>query len=103
MPPDETVPQISSWPAPRRAQHVGRHGDDLGLVLGGAGPQVGVQGIALGVERIHLVEEIDVRVVAVINGARSVAVLPTRFFAVLHLLHLAQNVVAFPTQPGRRE
>ena len=82
------------------AQHVRGHRHDLGLEFGGAGPHVRVEGIALRVERVDLVEKLDVTLVAVIDRAGDEAVLPGFLLVVAHGLHVAENVRAGASRFG---
>ncbi len=79
---------------PVATQHVGGHRHDLGFELGGARPHVRMQGIALRVERIDLVEELDVFHVPVIDRARDETILPGFLLVVTHGLHVLQNIGA---------
>jgi hypothetical protein len=73
------------------AQHVGGHGDDLGLVLGRAGPDVGVQRVALRIQGVDAVQEVDVFGVAVVDRAGDEAVAPARIFLLLECFDLVQD------------
>ena len=90
VPPEETVPQTPVAPGPRVGSAppsmFGGHGDDLGLELGGARPQVGVQRVALRVQRVHPVHEVDVLLGPVVHGARDEPLLPALVLVRLELL-----------------
>ena len=75
------------------AEHVGRHGHDLGFELRGAGPEVRVQLIDLRLQVVDLVDERDVLVVAVVDRARGEAFLPAVAFGLLELFHLLRGPV----------
>ena len=63
-----------------RAQHAGRHGDDLGLKLHRAGPDVGVQWIRLRAERIGLIEKGNMLWIALVDRARDEPFRPLLIF-----------------------
>ena len=100
---DSATDFASGIASPRlSAQHAGGHGHDLGLKLGGAGPEVGVQGVALGVEGIDAVEKVDVGLVTVVDGAGDKAVLPAVLLTGVEGLHLGQDLVAAEAGSGER-
>src|ERR1017187_9017319 len=75
-----------------RAQHARGHRHDLGLVLGRARPQVGVERVGLRLRRVDPVEEGDVLGIAVVHRAGGEAVPPARLLgpgeALDQVLHL---------------
>ena len=72
-------------------QHFGRHRHDLGFVFDGAGPQVGVEGVALGVQGVNLVHKGDVAFIAVIDGSRNVALAPALLLVLVQGLHKLED------------
>jgi hypothetical protein len=101
-PPEVTDPQIPcSLPKGVSISQVRRHGHDFGFELGGARPQVGVQLIALRLQRVHAIEKSDVLVVAVINRAGGEPAFPSRALEPFELLHLAED--GRPVEAARRK
>ena len=105
MPPEETCRRLSS--RARRApacgaQHVRGHGHDLGLVLDCARPEVRVQGVGLGVDRVNLVQKVDVLAVSVVDGAGGIAVAPAPGLQVGHCTHLFDDLLAAAALCGYR-
>ena len=95
-PPDESVPQHFGIAPP--AEHGDRHADDLGLELGRAGPDVGVQRVALRVDGVDLVEEIDVGLIAVVHRPRNETILPAGLLLITERFHFGDD--RLPVNPA---
>ena len=83
------------------AKHVRRHRHDFRFILDRAGPQVKVEWVALRVQRIDAVQEVDVIGVAVVDRAGDKAVAPACALARLQRLHFGQHL--WPRSPCIRQ
>jgi hypothetical protein len=85
------------------AEEGGGHGHDLGLELGPARPQVGVQRVDLGGGRVHPVQEGHVVVAAVVHRPRSLPVAPAGPLPARQVLDRGQDLAGAKAalgQPG---
>ncbi|PRQ03753.1 hypothetical protein ENSA5_12590 [Enhygromyxa salina] len=93
---------LRARPGLLRPEHVRRHRDDLGLILGDARPQIRVQRVGLTVNGVGLLEEAHVVRVAVVHGPRHVALLPARHLALMQVSHLREDLVTAASVLGQR-
>ena len=70
------------------AEHVRGHRNNLGFEFRGARPHIRVEGVGLRVERVDLIQELDMLHVPVIDRAGDEAILPGFLLVVAHGFHI---------------